>query len=1131
MLHLVLGGKNSGKTHFIYNSIKARADEGGSAVLLVPEQFSFESEKQMLELLGERKASLVEVTGFSRLAENLVSQRGGIMINEAGRAALMSLAVDACRDGLKAYGSSKLKSTDLVEEMLGMALELRQCSVEPETLLAIAPKTSDRRLRNKLTDLGNILSLYKALVAERFDDDLDLPELLARAVGEQRYFEGKAVYIDGFTGFTQQEYNVISQIMTQSEDVYVALCTDSLSILTDEDGEPADFDRFVFIKKTAEKLRRIASDNFVKVKAVTPEENPRRYSSPALAHLENYLYSDASVPFDGEPDDSVTVYNAADAEDECAFVAMTVRSLISSGRCRCRDIAVVSRSEGSYSKALRVALKKHGVPVFDDRRQPLLRQPLSVLIRAALEIAAYGVSTERIFAMLKTGIAGLDTEQTSLLEDYTYVWQIDGDEWLRRWERSPFGFDAGRAELAAERLALIDSLRESVMKPLTEFLDDIVSSADGAGAVGAVYSFLVRINAAENLKKFALALVDSGDPAGAEEADAVWRQVCEVLDRLYVAFKNERITNERLLEIFVIVINGQSVGLIPGGLDEIVIGAADRVRLSSPKVVFAVGMNEGSFPLSPAQGKILLDSDRRELRTLGLNINEPSQAKFFEERFLVYNTLCAASGRLYVTACRRDFRGGAAASSEVIDELRRLFPSLNETSRDSLGFEFLTQSDPAVFEYAASHFDAEDEDSAAARLYLEGNAVYRDRLRALARARGRNSEFSVSSETAHGLYGDRLNLSATRIDSFSRCGFSFFCRYGLKLNEKRIAEADSRVIGTVVHFVLEKLVSLYGKKLTEMSDKEIREIVFSVMREYSDANLESFDFAGSRARYLFDNLAETVCGTVLKMIYELRTGEFVPAAYELQIGGEGSEIPAVRLSFPGGSLALRGTADRVDLYRDGSKTYLRIIDYKTGRKTFKLCDVLNGLNMQMLLYLFAVCEGGEKRFGKVIPAGVLYMPLSGTGGSLARTDPELMREAAITDGKLSGLLIKNARVVAACDRGYRFDPESEGDPYPKYNGKLFPSDINTMLIPPEKLGLLEKFVREKLRQTVDAQAGGEVRAVPVRGGSYDRLPCEYCQWAAVCLREDDWPEISYPNDRLEKCLEIIEAGEGGGGNG
>ena len=72
---------------------------------------------------------------------------------------------------------------------------------------------------------------------------------------------------------------------------------------------------------------------------------------------------------------------------------------------------------------------------------------------------------------------------------------------------------------------------------------------------------------------------------------------------------------------------------------------------------------------------------------------------------------------------------------------------------------------------------------------------------------------------------------------------------------------------------------------------------------------------------------------------------------------------------------MRGKIDRVDAYEDGEgRIYIRVADYKTGSKKFELKNIEAGRDLQMLLYLFSICENGKRRYGKdIVPAGVLYV--------------------------------------------------------------------------------------------------------------------------------------------------------------
>ncbi|MBQ2811881.1 MAG: hypothetical protein IJE63_01410, partial [Clostridia bacterium] len=431
MLRLVLGRINSGKTTYMQTLIRDCAAKGKSRViLLVPEQFSFESEKRIIQLLGEKAALDVEVCGFSRLAQNIIGENQPLRrLDDAGRIALMSTALEQTADKLSVYGRYA-KSTAVISEMLTVSTELKQGAVTPEMLEESARRLPEGMLRSKLSDLAVITSAFDALVSQSFSDDRDLLTVLARKLEEEPCFKNTTVFADGFKGFTAQELEVLSHIIAQSDDTYISLCTDKIY------GEEYDISPFACVRATARKLMDTAKIRNVAVCQVTPPEFEGRYKSEAIEALEKSLYASKPAVYGGKADE-VCIFSAKTAYEECDFVALTIKKLLREENYRCRDIAVISRSEGNYSKVLRSALKKHGVPVFEDKRRPMAVCPPVVAARALAEIAARGISSDAVFRLLKTQLAGLDTQQTGELENYVYLWRIDGSGWLKEWVANP----------------------------------------------------------------------------------------------------------------------------------------------------------------------------------------------------------------------------------------------------------------------------------------------------------------------------------------------------------------------------------------------------------------------------------------------------------------------------------------------------------------------------------------------------------------------------------------------------------------------------------------------------------------------------------------------------------------------
>ncbi len=1108
MLKFVTGRINSGKTTYIRNVIKEKLNSGAEKVyLIVPEQFSFESERSMLTLLGEKAALKVEVCSFSRLAQNVLGDIHGVRrLDEAGRVALMSTALDETADKLNVYGRFS-RSIGVVSEMLKISDEFKKCAVTPAMLDETAHKLPQGMLRKKLSDLSVVVSAFDALVAQRFSDSRDDLTLLADKLLDDKFFSGITVIIDGFKGFTKQEFDVIARIISQSEDVYVTLCLDEIFA-----GE-YDITPFASVRDTARKLMDIAKKNSVAVSRIRVPEYSGRYVSPCLEALESELYSVSATPYECDCSD-VTVYSASTAYEECDYVAVTIKRLLREEGYRCRDIAVISRSEDEYSKSLRAALKKHGVPVFEDKRRPLASQPPVVMARAAIEIAARGYSTDAVMRLLKTQLTLLTVEEISELENYVRMWKIDGRKWLDTWCNHPSGLGQSLGEKDKKYLAHLNLLREKCVLPLEKFRVTFRKSSDATDMMKSVYNYLIDVKAPENLKKLAVALNNSGEKSDAVELGRVWDKLMLILDQLATALAESKTDPEHMLQLFSLVLGVQDIGVIPHGIDEITIGSAERIRVNRPRAVFVVGVNDGVFPKKPSLGRVLGDADRQILTDMGLSVASASQNDFIEERYIAYSALCCASERLYVSCCHTDFSGGEKNPSELIGQIKRILPRCKMIDSSDFADIDLIQSEASAFEVAAKNWKTESVLSSTLKACFADMQEYDLRIKALERAGGKTDFKIENTETAGRLFGDDIYVSATKIEDYGKCPFMYFCRHGLKLNEQRTAEMDAMISGIVVHYVLENIVSKFGKQLVDFDSDRVKEEVVLLLDEFLRLNLGA-EQRDERFDFLYRRLCDSLCVVVTRLINEMKLSDFEPADFELQIGGKEPEIKQFEINLSdGGKVILSGQVDRVDVLKTENQTFVRVMDYKTGSKKFDLNDVMHGLNMQMLLYLFAIKANGKERYGNVVPAGVLYVPAKSASGRIGRDVTQDKLEAeVIKEGRMSGIMLDDDRVTHAVDT--------------EHTGTVVAVNRKGMydnLISLTQLAALEKKVTETVRQMGESLHCGLIPAQPKFGGTY-KLPCKYCLYADICLHEGESEENDYGTAKFGECLEILE-GEG-----
>lgn len=1112
MLRLITGRISGGKTLHIHNLIKEKVEQGGSVMLIVPEQYSFRTEKTMLNLLGAKGADSVKVVSFSFLAENVLKKYGlnsNPRLDDSTRALMMSLALEAVSGSLEVYGRHRYSSL-VITQMLKTIKEFRQCAVTSEMLRDTSAKLGDSLLKSKLNELSLITEAYSAIVENSYFDDECALDVLCDVIDEQKIFEGTTVFFDGFRGYTSQELRVMERIFRQADDVYVTVCVDK-SYAIDE------FSSFAHTKRTMDKLLRIAKQGGVQI--APPEyidtHISSRYTNPELQLLEAGLYESAFEVYD-KPTENITICSAEDFESECNYVAHTVKKLIRTENLRCRDIAVISRSEDNYSRQIRAALKKNGVPVFDDKRQPITTQPLVEFMLSAVDIAVSGFSCDSVMRVLKTGMTNLTVEDISELENYVLMWQINGNKWLNDWTAHPEGLGETMHEKDTERLDSINNIRKSIVGPLQKFRNEL-KDCNGLTAAQAIYHLFVTMNVPENLRKLAERLNAKGETELAVEQGRIWDVVIEILDRIASSLENINIQPKRFSELLNLIVSMYTIGNLPQGLDEIVIGSADRVKTTAPKVVFAVGVNDGLFPMVPVAGGILSDDDRKVLAGLDLNMDDNFEQKIMEEHFIAYSTLCSPSDKLYVTYSRKDIKGGQLTHSELVTQIKEIFP--NVTVCDTVvtpEIDFI-EGDAAAFELMARITEKGGTLHATLEKYFAGRSDYKGKLDALKRAVKKSGFEIEDKELSKKLFGMNMYMSASRVEVFHKCPFQYFCKYGLNAKPRKTAELDPMQKGTAIHYILENLIAEYGSDGLCAMQKDIRDkIVIDMLESYFREILVPGEDMGERFSFLFRQLGGIVCEVVDRLVSEFSVSEFEPVAFELKIDNDG-EIPAYEINLPdGGQLRIKGSIDRVDAMTLEDETFIRVVDYKSGGKRFDLSEVFHGLNMQMLIYLFAIWRSGFRDYKNIKPAGILYMPVNAPYAKVERgQDTAVAAVEKQKNAKMSGMVLDDTRVI------YGMDSAAEG--------KFIPASITQKGVPSgtlislKQMGLLMKRVEKILADMAMSLHEGKICVSPtvsrLTTSPYSKsYVCGYCDYKDVCCADEDIPVNEIENTKHSDSL-------------
>lgn len=1113
MLQLISTGTGGGMSAYIKELIKRLAErENENITLTVPEQYSFTCEKEILTAVGEKKAARIDVLSFTRLAEKLIGKPAFYekrRLSPASAAVLMKMALNEVKSSLTVYGKhTERRST--VNEFSSLSSEFKQNAISTENIRALTDKLPASLLKAKLSDMAMVFEAYDKRVESSYFNPDNLLTELEHTAQLDAYLNGRTVIIDSFRGFTAQEYEIIAHMIKNAENVFVTLCAGNYS-----EDEPFDItELFAKTKNTASRLNAIAEKSGVTVgkPLIFTEKSDKkyfdidRYTCDELRFLEKELYSNENNRFEGKCE-NIALCKASDIYSECEFVAVTIKKLIRENGYRFRDIAVIARQIDKYKAPLRSALKKCGITIFEDYRKPADVSPIINIISAALSAVSKSFDNDSLMRYLKTGLTGLTTDEISQVENYCCIWRITGSSWKSEWTGNPEGI--GEADEKTEsRLEYLNSLRLKITEPLIKLKELLSGGVSGEAALNALWSFTQEINLRDNIAALAHRLTDDGETGAVLELDRMWNLLISVFDELSALLKEETdVTAAKLSEYFELMLSVQTVGNIPQGLDEVVIGSADRIRLNAPRAVFILGANEGVFPPDPTIVSALTLQDRKEMKSLGLELSNSGEMKIAEEKLIAYNSVCCAHEKLFVTCSAADESGAELEECEFYSRIKDIFPDIVEYDASSLDDMFYVEGKQLAFEQLAKSKDKTFE--ATVTEYFKADDFFAGKLEALKRAENPRAFEISDKENAEKLFGKVMHLSASRIEKYYKCPFSYFCQYGLKAMPIRVAKLDPIEKGTLVHRVLEQMLLNYGvDEINTMSDEQLMKAIFKITDDFKTAEL-SDSIVDERFNYNFDTLNKSLFNAVKRIAGEFKDSKFRPVSFELGIG-DSSEIPEYVPENSRSDVKINGKIDRVDTASasDGN-LYLRIIDYKSSGKNFSLSEAVNGINLQMPIYLFTLMKNGRKKFGDFKPAGLLYYKSGNTIVS-ADINEDVSDILAEKSKSVDGILLDNSEVVGM------MGAENTG--------------INKLLtISEEEFKYFNKKTDKLINEMVRSLKNGEIPPYPYKAATdVEPKTCTYCDYKSVCGYENDIDAKCFPTGKaVDKNIISENFGEEG----
>lgn len=1090
-LRFVFGGSGAGKSTYVFEEVIRQAvlQPQRQFIVMVPDQFTMSTQKMLCSMHPSGGIMNIDVQSFSRLIHRIadeVGTRERTQLDDTGKNLILRSVALQKQDELTVL-AAKLKRPGYIHEVKSMISEFYQYAISPADLEEMIELSQGKgSLSYKLRDLKILYEGFQEYISQQYITTEEALEELCAMIPRSVLLAGCDIVVDGFTGFTPIQCKVLFQLMQTAAQMTITLCAD-----TREDILTAGNDQklFALSQRTYSKLCAMADKEHIEVTdSVFLSQKPvARYAQqPELAFLEANLFRYSGRTFAQQPE-KIRVYEADTLVGEVQQICLAIKELIRGSGCYYRDIAVVTGDLGRYAHIVEREFERYQIPYFMDQSRSVTYHPMTEYLLGALNLLKKRFSYESVFRFLRCGMSDITMDEADRLEQYVRRIGIRGRQaYERRFVR---GDDA----------AQMDAVRVRLMDELAPVLGTMKTAGD---YVKALYGLSLSSKLQEKCLSFAREFEEAGDMSAAKEYEKIYPACMDLLNQIYELVGAQQVTQEEFVEIFEAGISEIRIGTIPQNVDQVVVGDIERSRLDAVKALFFMGVNDGVIPGKGSGGGFLSDMEREFLIRSGREMAPSPRQQIFEQRLYLYQNMTKPTQRLYLSYSRMDGSGRQALPSYLIRELKGLFPALSVMGEDDFAGE-------GILSQIASLQDGLDDYAGLMRCYMNGEVAsgtqqeqaFLETLQVACRAyRGeKQSEKLLEAALLHYvpqkleksitdlLYREHGKGSISRLEQFAACGYAHFLRYGLGLLPRREYEFAAVDFGTVYHAVLDaffRSLQSSGRQLVDLSEDKIvqmtQEALDETAREYADVVL----YSSGRNMYRISQMKQVLVRSLLTMRHQLAKGNFSPAYFERPFSVKGE-------------FELIGKIDRVDLCEDGERTYVKVIDYKSGTKTFDESELYYGLSLQLPLYLYAAVQqvSQERPGSDVVPASMLYYSLRNLIVKEQDLGADEDVEAAVCQQmRMDGRTLDDAGVIAGLDR----QMGAQSDVIKVKKNKDGSYSKSSQLRTKEEMDACLAFAVEKSRQLMRDIMDGDIAVNPVQIEGSRTDSCTYCPYLQIC---------------------------------
>jgi len=1113
MIRYILGRTGTGKTEFISRDIKKKLEEGQEKlILIVPEQYTLEAEKDIINRLGVDGIMELQVLSFNRLCHMVVEIMGGfraVEINDIGKAMILRGVFEKHMDEFAVYQTASRKQ-GFISEFISQVKEFKKSGIGVEALDTVAEEIEDYPfLRNKLKDITLGMTYFEKYLGDDFFDEEDKYNYLIDNIHKVEFLKGATLWIDGFNSFSAQEFGVLEELMKVSDEMSVALTIDI-------NLEARDLEVFHHSSGTLTRLRKIAGELSIAEKK--KDLNAREVSSDAPKALQWCKDEFFAYPFNKYQGshEGIDIFRAENYYKEVEAVAKKIQEFTVTENYKYRDFSILTGALSTYGPIIKRVFKDYDIPWFVDEKIGIMNNPIVVYLLSALKVVEKGFRQEDVFRFMKTGLSDVDSEQSEALENYALANGIKGNRWLE-----PFTWGE------EDQLVVINETRETIVKPLKGLNASIKGKKNVKERVIAFYKFMESESLNEKINEFIEKFKDLELFEYANLYAQIWNSIMDILDQLVELEGNESINISDFYKEIEAGFNEIKLSIIPPTMDQVFVGDFHRSKSSTVKASFIVGMNDGVIPSAGENGSLLVEEEKMVMKEKGLEIKSDNLTISRDEDFKLYLSLSKPTEYLWLSYSMADIEGKALRSSIYLEKIKNVFEDMEEQTE----IDFIGKPLPVMMALVSeirNYLDGIKVDEKWWEIagWFTASETWKGRFtNILGGLFHENQLAQINREKALSLYQTPLKTNVSRLENYASCPFSHFIKYGLKPSERKEYEVTMPDVGNLFHTAVDTYsmeITKLNKDWQSVSREEMEGIIDSIV----DRSVENYGnqvFSSTfRYKYLVNKIKRIGKRAVHTLTEQLKFGGFEPSAYELEFSFSGSPyaIPPIVMELDNGErVYIEGRIDRVDLLDVDGEKFVKIIDYKSGSKKLSLSDIYYGFQMQLMVYLNAIIENsGYFRENELYPGGVFYFKIDDPLINGDSVTPEQIEQEIFKKLKMDGLVVEDIKVASGIDNKIETDNKSDIISYElKKDGEL---SSRSQAVPMEDFKSLLEHVNGNIKRLAMEILEGQTEIKPIKEKNH--TACDYCDYKAICQFDLKFKDNSFKNIRSMEKEDVLE---------